>query len=67
MLYCYYIILLCLRYTDVWLISVLFSYVQWWQKESGPSAVISKKEQTRVKRPNKSRKTVNLYMKYNKY
>ena len=26
-----------------------------------------KKEQTRVKRPNKSRKTVNLYLKYNMY
>ena len=39
--------------------------LQWWQKESGPSAILSKKEQTRVKRPNKSRKTVNLYLKYN--
>ena len=26
-----------------------------------------KKEQTRVKRPNKSQKTVNLYLKYNMY
>ena len=33
-------------------------YLQWWQKESGPSAILSKKEQTRVKRLNKSRKTV---------
>ena len=41
--------------------------LQWWQKESGPSAILSKKEQTRVKRPNKSRKTVNLYLKYNMY
>ena len=32
--------------------------VQWWQKESGPSAILSKKEQPRVKWPNKSRKTV---------
>ena len=29
--------------------------IQWWQKESGPSAILSEKEQTRVKRPNKSR------------
>ena len=42
-------------------------YVQWWQKESGPSAILSKKEQTRVKRPNKSRKTVTLYLEYNMY
>ena len=41
--------------------------VQWWQKESGPSAILAKKEQTRVKRPNKSRKTANLYLKYNMY
>ena len=27
-------------------------YLQWRQKESGPSAILSKKEQTRVKRPN---------------
>ena len=27
--------------------------LQWWQKESGPSAILSNKEQTRVKRPNK--------------
>ena len=47
---------------------LLFSlYIQWWQKESGPSAILSKKEQTRVKQPNKSRKTVNLYLKYNMY
>ena len=43
------------------------SNLQWWQKESGPSAILSKKEQMRVKRPNKSRKTVNLYLKYNMY
>ena len=43
------------------------SILQWWQKESGPSANLSKKEQTRVKRSNKSRKTVNLYLKYNMY
>ena len=42
-------------------------HIQWWQKESGPSAILSKNEQTRVKRPNKSRKTVNLYLKYNMY
>ena len=36
----------------------LYIYIQWWQKESGPSAILSKKEQTRVERPNKSRKTV---------
>ena len=41
--------------------------IQWWQKESGPSAILSKKEQTRVKRPNKSRKIVNFYLKYNMY
>ena len=41
--------------------------LQWWQKDSGHSAILSKKEQTRVKRPNKSRKTVNLYLKYNMY
>ena len=45
----------------------LFLVIQWWQKESGSSAILSKKEQTRVKRPNKSRKTVNLYLKYNMY
>ena len=33
-------------------------HVQWWQKESGPSAIVLKKEQMRVKRPNKSRKSV---------
>ena len=43
------------------------NHLQWWQKESGPSAILSKKEQTRVKRSNKSRKTVNLYLKYNMY
>ena len=42
-------------------------HIQWWQKESGPSAILSKKEQTRVKQLNKSRKTVNLYLKYNMY
>ena len=41
--------------------------IQWWQKESGLSAIILKKDQARVKRPNKSRKTVNLYLKYNMY
>ena len=41
--------------------------LQWWQKESGPSAILSKKEQTSVKPSNKSRKTVNLYLKYNMY
>ena len=53
------------------MLSSLFSdnrdVVQWWQKESGPSAILSKKEQSRVKRPNKSRKTVNLFLKYNMY
>ena len=48
-------------------IIIIKTSVQWWQKESGPSAILSKKEQTRVKRPNKSRKTVNLYLKYNMY
>ena len=49
-------------------IIIFYQYnIQWWQKESGPSAILSKKEQTRVKRPNKSRKTVNLYLKYNMY
>ena len=43
------------------------SLVQWWRKESGPSAILSKNEQTRVKRPNKSRKTANLNLKYNMY
>ena len=32
--------------------------MQWWQNESGPSAILSKKEQMRVKQPNQSRKTV---------
>ena len=48
-------------------IIIIKTSVLWWQKESGPSAILSKKEQTRVKRPNKSRKTVNLYLKYNMY
>ena len=41
--------------------------IQWWQIKSGPFAILSKKEQTIVKRPNNLRKTVNLYLKYNMY
>ena len=33
---------------------LLSKQIQWWQKQSGPFTILSKKEQTRVKRPNKS-------------
>ena len=49
------------------IVCVCTSLLQWWQKESGPSVILSKKEQTGVKWPNKSRKTFNLYLKYNMY
>ena len=64
---CIHVLLLCLFAYIVVYVCIQYDILQWWQKESGPSGILSKKEQTRVKRPNKSRKTVNLYLKYNMF